>query len=301
MAKRLLEDAPDTAIDEEAKAPKRVKTEAEKQAKRERKEAKAARRAEKEARKALKEKKKKKKKASSSTDTADGAQPTPIDTSTAPSKNACSATSPEPANESKAVTAYSTEYSQDAALSALPQSKVDEYLSSNHIAVSDPRPGSSDFRPITDFSYLPVEDTLKQHFTSFSAPTPIQAAAWPWLFSGRDVIGVAETGSGKTLAFGLPCVRHLLAQKRRKGPGAVIVSPTRELALQIKDQLKQLTKSLKLRVDCIYGGVPKDEQRHALKTGNIIVATPGRLNDLLTERADALAKAKYLVLDEADR
>lgn len=126
---------------------------------------------------------------------------------------------------------------------------------------------------------------------------------WPSLLSGRDAIGVAETGSGKTLAFGVPCVRYIqaLPKHKRKGVKAVIVSPTRELAVQIYDQLVILAGPAGLGVVCVYGGVPKPPQIEALRTASIVVATPGRLNDLVGEGTCDLSNADYVVLDEADR
>ncbi|KAI2475025.1 ATP-dependent RNA helicase DBP3 [Pyrenophora tritici-repentis] len=104
------------------------------------------------------------------------------------------------------------------------------------------------------------------------------------------MVGVAETGSGKTLAF-----------EKRKGIKAVIVSPTRELAVQIYDQLVALATPAGLSVVCVYGGVPKDPQVAACRKAHIVVATPGRLNDLIGEGSADLSKAEYVVLDEADR
>lgn len=191
-------------------------------------------------------------------------------------------------------------------LAAVSQTQIDTYLSSNFVTVST-SPQITSLRPIFEFQYLP-EDVRRDPtpFTKFKSPTPIQSAAWPYLFSGQDVIGVAETGSGKTLAFGVPCVRRLSTMdwKRSKNSSparAVIVSPTRELAVQIYDQLTVLTKNSDLNPVCVYGGVPKDPQRLALKSSQIIVATPGRLNDLISEGAATLSSVDYLVLDEADR
>jgi ATP-dependent RNA helicase DBP3 len=127
------------------------------------------------------------------------------------------------------------------------------------------------------------------------------------LFAGRDVIGIAETGSGKTLAFGLPCLKKVLDLRKKQSkqkpcrPIAVIISPTRELAMQIYDQLLKYAGSVGVQVACIFGGVSKDEQRQALKSASIVVATPGRLKDLQNDGSLDLSKVKYLVLDEADR
>ncbi|KAJ5455806.1 ATP-dependent RNA helicase dbp3 [Penicillium daleae] len=189
-----------------------------------------------------------------------------------------------------------TGYSQASALTDLPQSQIDQYLEEKVIKITDSSTESApELRPIISFDYLPP---------AFPAPTPIQAATWPLLFAGRDVIGIAETGSGKTLGFGLPCLKKLLDSKRSRKPyhpSAVIISPTRELAMQIHDQLVKFSHVAKADVTCIYGGVGKDEQRVALKTAAIVVATPGRLKDLQNDESVNLSKVKYLVLDEADR
>lgn len=124
-----------------------------------------------------------------------------------------------------------------------------------------------------------------------------------FLLAGRDVVGVAETGSGKTLAFGVPCIRYitLLSPKSRKGVKAVIVSPTRELAVQIFEQMAKLAEPAGLKCVCVYGGVDKEPQKRDLKTASIVIATPGRLNDLISEGAADISRVGYLVLDEADR
>ncbi|KAJ5195157.1 ATP-dependent RNA helicase dbp3 [Penicillium cinerascens] len=196
-------------------------------------------------------------------------------------------------------------YIQNAALTDLPQSQIDLFLDEKVIKVTDSSPGGSKFRPLISFDYLPpCDDDLYAPLKSFPAPTPIQAATWPLLFAGRDVIGIAETGSGKTLAFGLPCLKKLMESKRSKKPShptTVIISPTRELAMQIYDQLAKFADVVKAGVTCVYGGVRKDEQREALKKAVIVVATPGRLKDLQNDGSVNLGKVKYLVLDEADR
>ncbi|KAI9810387.1 MAG: RNA-dependent ATPase [Pycnora praestabilis] len=198
-----------------------------------------------------------------------------------------------------------TGYSQDPNLTALSQEDINSYLKSNFITITDSLSPPSTLRPISSFSFLPgIDENQRAVFRCFSSPTPIQAAAWPFLLSGRDVVGVAETGSGKTLAFGVPCIRYITSLKKgRKSQGvkAVMVSPTRELALQIHEQMVRLATPAGLEVVCVYGGVPKDEQRRALQTAQIVVATPGRLNDLINEGAAELSSASYLVLDEADR
>lgn len=196
-------------------------------------------------------------------------------------------------------------YIEHDALAQLPQSEIDAFLTEHVIKVTDPSTDAPNFRPLLSFDHLPECDAdVLAHLKAFPKPTPIQSTTWPLLFSGRDVIGIAETGSGKTLGFGLPCLKKLLDSKPSKNPcqpRAVIISPTRELAMQIYDQLVKFGKNEKTQVTCIYGGVGKDEQRHALKKAAIVVATPGRLKDLMNDGSIDLGKVNYLVLDEADR
>ncbi|KAI5287426.1 RNA-dependent ATPase [Ascosphaera aggregata] len=194
-------------------------------------------------------------------------------------------------------------YATYPALEALPQTTVDEFMTSNAIQISGV-PLESQLRPIISFDHLPSAVTpLMEPFKSFTKPTSVQSITWPYLFAGRDVIGVAETGSGKTLAFGLPCVARVMkinASHSSHRLSAVIVTPTRELAMQIYDQLEKFSSS-GVHTACIYGGASKDDQRRVLKKASIAVATPGRLKDLLHDGSVDLSKVKYLVLDEADR
>uniref|UniRef100_F6TZX4 Probable ATP-dependent RNA helicase DDX46 n=2 Tax=Ciona intestinalis TaxID=7719 RepID=F6TZX4_CIOIN len=143
---------------------------------------------------------------------------------------------------------------------------------------------------------------------NYEKPTVIQAQAIPAIMSGHDLIGIAKTGSGKTVAFLLPMLRQIMDQRPledTEGPIAVIMTPTRELALQITKECKKFTKSLKLHVVCVYGGTGISEQIAELKRGaEIIVCTPGRMIDMLTVnngRVTNLRRCTYLVLDEADR
>lgn len=221
---------------------------------------------------------------------------TPAETDTT---TTTSTSTPVPVNHSNDL------YTENSALTALPQAEIDAFLAEQFITITDPNSATATLRPLTSFSYLPITDPAQlAPFKAFKAPTPIQAASWPFLFAGRDVIGVAETGSGKTMAFAVPCVRAISSlpkNQRNKGARAVIVSPTRELAMQSYEQIMILAKASGLQAVCVYGGVPKDEQRRALKTADIVVATPGRLNDLINEGYADLSKAGYVVLDEADR
>ncbi|KIX96986.1 uncharacterized protein Z520_07100 [Fonsecaea multimorphosa CBS 102226] len=188
------------------------------------------------------------------------------------------------------------------AMGTLRQAEVDNFLKTQSVQIFDPQ--NTDVQPILAFSHLPEElgSQFSDVFSSFQKPSSIQSAAWPFLLSGRDVVGVAETGSGKTLAFGLPLVVRLTSHEKKKGIRAVIVAPTRELAIQVFEQLDKLSKTTqKLKAACIYGGTNKDEQRRSLQGANIIVATPGRLKDFMSDGTVDVSKTRYLVLDEADR
>jgi superfamily II DNA/RNA helicase len=132
-------------------------------------------------------------------------------------------------------------------------------------------------------------------------PFPIQEAAIPDLLAGRDVLGKAPTGSGKTLAFGLPLVTRL-SKATPRHPRALVLAPTRELAEQISLQLRPLAKEMGRWVLAIYGGVGYELQRRSLRRGaDILVATPGRLDDLIGEGSVSLAEVEVVVVDEADR
>lgn len=149
-------------------------------------------------------------------------------------------------------------------------------------------------------------DVLKK--LNFEKPTPIQCQAIPAIMSGRDLIGIAKTGSGKTIAFILPMFRHILDQsplEEGDGPIAIIMSPTRELCMQIGKDIKKFSKPLNLRAVCVYGGTGISEQIAELKRGcEIIVCTPGRMIDMLAAnsgRVTNLRRTTFVVLDEADR
>ncbi len=213
---------------------------------------------------------------------------------------------PKSAKHSKQDADVSPPYSQSPALDNVPQSEIDQFFSDHSIKITDSSLDSTPLRPITSFSFLPQSnEKLYDPLDGFNRPTAIQSTTWPLLFSGRDVIGIAETGSGKTLAFGLPCLKKVLDLKKSKQkpcrPIAVIISPTRELAMQINDQLVKFAGKVDVKVACIFGGVRKDEQREILKSAAVVVATPGRLKDLQNDGSLDLGRVKYLVLDEADR
>lgn len=142
----------------------------------------------------------------------------------------------------------------------------------------------------------------------YEKPTSIQSQAIPVIMSGRDLIGIAKTGSGKTMAFVLPMLRHVMDQPRigiNDGPIGLIMTPTRELAMQTYTECCKFTKSLGLNVVCAYGGAPIKDQIADLKRGaEIVICTPGRMIDLLlanSGKVTNLRRITYLVLDEADR
>jgi superfamily II DNA/RNA helicase len=130
-------------------------------------------------------------------------------------------------------------------------------------------------------------------------PFPVQRLVIGDVLAGRDVLVKSPTGSGKTLAFGVPMVDVLEADGPR--PQALILAPTRELAGQIVDELRSVCHARALNITAVYGGVSMERQRRAVKKAHVLVATPGRLEDLMQQRALRLDKVKLLVLDEADR
>lgn len=158
-----------------------------------------------------------------------------------------------------------------------------------------------------DFDMLGLAPELNAAIKAagLTEPTPIQNKAIPLALEGHDIMGLAQTGTGKTLAFGLPLVQHLLDMPGKPAPKAVkalILAPTRELVNQIADSLRALTKDTKLRIVTVVGGQSIGKQINLLSRGtDILVATPGRLMDLMDRRALNLNTARHLVLDEADQ
>ena len=158
-----------------------------------------------------------------------------------------------------------------------------------------------------DFDMLGLAPSLSAALkkSGFSEPTPIQAKAIPLAMDGHDVLGLAQTGTGKTLAFGLPLINHLLDTPGRPAPKtvkALVLAPTRELANQIAESLRPLAAGSQIRVSVVVGGQSIGKQISFLSRGtDILVATPGRLIDLMDRRAVDLSKTCQLVLDEADQ
>ena len=160
---------------------------------------------------------------------------------------------------------------------------------------------------LTSFDGLGLAEPLllALNAESYLKPTPIQAQAIPLLNEGRDLLGIAQTGTGKTAAFALPILQRLLDADLPRVPGAphaLILAPTRELARQIGERFSAYGRKLPLRTAVIFGGVNQHHQVKALKLGvDILIATPGRLLDLCSQRHVRLDKVAILVLDEADR
>ena len=244
-----------------------------------------------------KKSKKSKKSSSETTPAGEDATATPVSTSTNGSG-------------SKRILQSGYTYKQSPALDSVPEADIQAFLKDKEITIGD---NGASLRPILQFSQLPTSKLLsKNPFATFTIPTPIQSASWPSSLSGRDVIGIAETGSGKTYAFALPCVEALSSAPKAAPskrditvyPRAVIVSPTRELAMQTHSSISTLASLVGLSAVCIYGGASKDEQRNLMRQNNgvdIVVATPGRLKDFLSEGCISLSQVLFAVLDEADR
>ena len=139
----------------------------------------------------------------------------------------------------------------------------------------------------------------------YTDPTPIQQQAIPALLAGRDLLGIAQTGTGKTAAFALPSLHRLAANPQPRKNAAcrmLVLSPTRELAAQIAENMAGYARYLNLQVDCVFGGVPVGKQARRLVQGtDVLVATPGRLLDLIDQRALTLRHVEIFVLDEADQ
>ncbi|GAB0094927.1 RNA helicase [Sergentomyia squamirostris] len=195
-----------------------------------------------------------------------------------------------------------------------PQEVQEIRKSNNNIMVQrtfEEKPGTTSApipNPTTKFEHCfadypdVMEEIRKQ---GFQKPSPIQCQAWPVLMSGEDLIGIAQTGSGKTLAFLLPGMIHTEMQPtprgKRGGPNVLILAPTRELALQIRDEVAKYNFR-DMKSVCVYGGGSTREQIEVIDRGvEIVIATPGRLNDLVEKGTIDVSTITYLVLDEADR
>ncbi|KAJ2160023.1 RNA-dependent ATPase [Coemansia sp. RSA 552] len=190
---------------------------------------------------------------------------------------------------------------------AVTPSEAKEFYDKHQITVTGINADS--FVPAVEFSQTSFGPEILSTCAKFARPTPIQSACWPLISASRDVIGIAETGSGKTFAFALPII-HQVSQKYGakasgcKKPLVLVISPTRELAIQTHEQCVEAGKKLGITSMCLYGGSNKYNQIKELKQTKpaVIVATPGRLLDVVeNDNALDLSDVSYLVLDEADR
>ncbi|TAQ83710.1 hypothetical protein B7494_g7966 [Chlorociboria aeruginascens] len=194
-------------------------------------------------------------------------------------------------------------YKEDPLVTNRSEADVAEFRSQHAIAVQ----GTNVPRPVETFDEagFPAYVMSEVKAQGFPAPTAIQSQGWPMALSGRDVVGIAETGSGKTLTYCLPAIVHINAQPLLApgdGPIVLVLAPTRELAVQIQQEITKFGKSSRIRNTCVYGGVPKGQQIRDLAKGvEVCIATPGRLIDMLESGKTNLRRVTYLVLDEADR
>lgn len=166
-------------------------------------------------------------------------------------------------------------------------------------------PATKDYLLDFDMLGLPARLSANLKTMGINEPTPIQTQAIPHAMNGRDVMGLAQTGTGKTAAFGLPLLSALLRMEGRPLPKAtrgLILAPTRELAKQILDNLRAYADGTSVRIELVVGGVSINNQVKRLMKGvDLLVATPGRLIDLIDRKAVRLDETKFLVLDEADQ
>ena len=159
------------------------------------------------------------------------------------------------------------------------------------------------FSPAAGFPQFPLGALVQRGITEagFSEPRPIQTETIPAALAGSDILGLAQTGTGKTAAFALPIIDRLLSE-RRPGPRALILAPTRELAMQIHSDFEKLAQFTRLKIITVFGGVSERPQVRALRNQpDIVIACPGRLLDLLRQGKAMLGQIRILVLDEADQ
>ena len=157
---------------------------------------------------------------------------------------------------------------------------------------------------MTTFAELGLSDAVLAavDHLGYTEPTPVQAQAIPLALQGRDIIAAAKTGTGKTAAFSLPSLDILARAERKKAPAMLVITPTRELAMQIQEVCQTIARTRGLRVANVVGGVKIEPQIDRLARGvDVLIATPGRLIDLMNQKAVDLSQVQVLVLDEADR
>lgn len=194
-------------------------------------------------------------------------------------------------------------YREHPSVQARSNEEVEHYRKSKEITVN----GRNCPKPVQSFEEMNLPDYLANIIRkmNFTEPTPIQAQGFTAALMGRDLVGIAQTGSGKTISFMLPGCIHINNQPpldRGDGPIVLVLCPTRELAIQVQTVAAQFGSPTRLRSTCVYGGASKGPQIRDLERGSeIVVATPGRLIDLIELRKISMRRVTYLVLDEADR
>ncbi|KAM5256798.1 putative ATP-dependent RNA helicase DDX43 [Ctenodactylus gundi] len=202
-------------------------------------------------------------------------------------------------------------YVESEATRGMSQAQVDNWRKENfNVTCDDLKDGEKRLipKPTCKFEdafhcYPEVIENIKR--AGFEKPTPIQSQAWPIVLQGIDLIGIAQTGTGKTLCYLMPGFIHLdsqpVAREKRTGPGMLVLTPTRELALQVEAECSKYSYK-GLRSVCVYGGGDRGQQIKDVSKGvDVIIATPGRLNDLQMNSLLCLKGVTYLVLDEADK
>eukprot|EP01080_Neovahlkampfia_damariscottae_P000694 gene694-8946_t len=174
--------------------------------------------------------------------------------------------------------------------------EIDQFIKQYHITVSDKK----EVNPMLTFASGNFPKFIMDELSNFKFPTPIQSISWPIILQKKNIVSIAKTGSGKSLAFIIPAILHIKSQKvkNRNGPIVLVMTPTRELAQQIAEIFKQFSKGI--NVDCVYGGVKNNEKKQ-LNDTEILVATPGRLNELIGDGKISMKNVSYFTLDEADR
>lgn len=181
-------------------------------------------------------------------------------------------------------------------LQSAQQKETDDFRTENNVTVI----GDDVPNPYINIDNSEFPDYIKKFLQQqrFTKPTIIQSQGWPIALSGQNLVGIAQTGTGKTLAYLLPAVVHIKEKATRKGLGPIvlILAPTRELARQIEQVAKEFEKLLNIRCACIYGGANRARQADILQRGvDIVIATPGRLNDFITSRTTSLSRLVNLI------
>ncbi|KAL4490885.1 hypothetical protein ABPG72_008621 [Tetrahymena utriculariae] len=194
-------------------------------------------------------------------------------------------------------------YQEHPDITKLTDQQVEKIRKEFEIKVSGVRPP----KPIVSFGHLGFDEELMRQITKlgFEKPTQIQCQALPCGLSGRDIVGVAKTGSGKTVSYLWPLLIHILDQReleKNEGPIGLILAPTRELCQQVYTESKRYAKIYNISVGALLGGENKHEQWKMLKAGvEILIATPGRLMEMIQKKATNLRRCTYVVIDEADK